>query len=242
MQFTPTAPGTRLATLHLSDASGKTYDTALQGYAYGGTTRVTLTSEPGDPAGQGQTYTLVPGAATFRITGGRTGVGIDARTSDGGGWSGWFAPAAGDILTPGFTYTAGDQPFDGTLPRLFVVGSVVPCHTTTGSFTVTSADFAPDGSARGIAVSFEQHCDGANAALRGTFSFRAGNTAAPPPWLVANPSTNSGRGDFITVFSDPGEALAHGVSSEFNGTNASIGMYGSTSDLTVGASNNDHGF
>ena len=44
----------------------------LWSYAYGGTTRVIMTSDSGDPAGQGQTYNLVPGAESFRIAGGRS--------------------------------------------------------------------------------------------------------------------------------------------------------------------------
>jgi hypothetical protein len=59
------------------------------------------------------------------------------------------------------------------------------CNSLTGSFTVDEATFSPDGSTiNTFSAAFEQHCEGASAALIGTFTFDAGSSI-PEPGVAA---------------------------------------------------------
>jgi hypothetical protein len=88
------ALGSVAATLRLNLAGGGGRESALEAFAYGGTTRLRLDSESGDPVGGGVDYEYRPGAGMF--VAGRSASGIGARV------------AAGDIsfqlaVVPGFS-------------------------------------------------------------------------------------------------------------------------------------------
>jgi hypothetical protein len=185
VRFVPTAAGTRLATLRITDGTGSASDVALQGFAYGGTTKVDMTSDAGDYIGQGQKWSYTVANARISIGGGRTYAGFGVDGANGDWWYADFVPAQGDILTAGSTYAnATRYPFNGVGPGLDVSGNGRGCNTLTGSFTVTAATFGADGLLRSAAITFVQHCEGATPALRGTFSYRAGDTTQPAPWMV----------------------------------------------------------
>jgi IPT/TIG domain-containing protein len=186
LRFVAGAPGVRQATLRVADSTGGTYDVTLQGFAYGGTTAVTMTSDSGDYIGQGQTwsYSLAKGDR-IGMGGGRSYAGFGVDGANGDWWSADFVPAAGDILVSGSTYpNATRYPFNGSGPGLDVSGMGRGCNTLTGSFTVNSATFAPDGTLKTASISFVQHCEGAPPALHGTFAFRAGDNTPPAPWMI----------------------------------------------------------
>jgi uncharacterized protein (TIGR03437 family) len=186
LRFVASAPGVRQATLHVTDSNGGTYDVTLQGFAYGGTTSVTMTSDSGDYIGQGQTwsYSLTKGDQ-IGMGGGRSFAGFGVNGANGDWWSADFEPGAGDILVAGDTYpNATRYPFNGSGPGIDVSGMGRGCNTSTGSFTVNSATFAADGTLKTASISFVQHCEGAPPALHGTFAFRAGDNTSPAPWMI----------------------------------------------------------
>src|SRR5439155_22233262 len=105
----------------------------------------------------------------------------------GSWWSADFVPGQGDIIVAGSSYpNAHRYPFNGTGPGLDISGNGRGCNTLNGSFTVTWTDFAADGRLRSFGVTFEQHCEGATPALRGTFEFRAGDNTPPAPWMIGS--------------------------------------------------------
>ena len=189
LRFVAKASGVRQATLHVTDATGSAYNVTLQGFAYGGTTAVTMTSDSGDYIGQGQTWSYsLPHGDQIGMGGGRPYAGFGVNGANGDWWSAEFVPAAGDILVTGETYpNATRYPFNGSGPGLDVSGMGRGCNTLTGSFTVNSATFAADGTLKTASISFVQHCEGATPALRGTFAFRAGDNTPPAPWMIPTP-------------------------------------------------------
>src|SRR4051794_11207733 len=180
------AAGVRQATLHITDSTGGAYDVTLQGFAYGGTTAVTMTSDSGDYIGQGQewSYSLTNGDR-IGMSGGRSYAGFGVDGANGDWWSAEFVPPAGDILVAGETYASATRyPFNGSGAGLDVSGMGRGCNTLTGSFTVNSARFAADGTLKTASISFVQHCEGATPALHGTFAFRAGDNTPPAPGMI----------------------------------------------------------
>jgi hypothetical protein len=185
VRFLPATAGTRLATLRVADGEGAVHEVAVQGFAYGGRTRVEMTSDPGDWIGAGKKWTYTVATSEIAMSGSRWYAGFGINGADGSWWSASFVPRQGDILVVGDTYAnATRYPFNGTGPGLSVTGNGRGCNTLTGSFTVTAADFAPDGRLRSAGISFVQHCEGGTPALRGTWEFRAGDNTPLAPWLI----------------------------------------------------------
>jgi len=181
VRFVPTVAGQRTATLRIVDGTNAFDDVQLAGLAYDGSTRVVMTSDPGDYIGGGKPWSYSPATANIRASGSRQHVGFSIDGADGSWWYADFAAPQGDILAPGTYLAATRWPFNGTGPGLEVSGNGRGCNTLTGQFTVTDASFEPDGTLRTFGATFEQHCEGAAAALRGAFEFRAGAAAPPPP-------------------------------------------------------------
>jgi PASTA domain len=185
LRFIPGAAGTRQSTLRLT-GGGTQRDIALQGFAFGDTTRVDMTSDPGDYIGQGQTWSYTVTNSLIAAGGIRQYVGFGIDGADGSWWSAAFVPGRGDILAPGTYPNAARYPFNGDGPGLDVTGNGRGCNTLRGQFTVNSASWWPDGTLRGFSVTFEQHCEGATPALRGTFQYRAGDTTPLAPWMIGS--------------------------------------------------------
>jgi hypothetical protein len=191
VRYQPGVAGTRLATLHVGDSGGSDYPIDLQGFSYGGTTRLTMTSDSGDYIGQGKTWSYTPANATISAGGSRRviGFGIDSATGDW--WNGTFAAGDGDILAAGSTYAATRYPFNGSGAGIDISGNGRGCNTITGTFTVTEANFEQDGRLHSFGATFEQHCEGGAPALRGTFEYRKGDTTQPAPWMVSGPGSTA---------------------------------------------------
>jgi len=105
--------------------------------------------------------------------------------------------STGDLLAPGFrrpqgqALTAGTvcdnatrYPFQSpTAPGLSLYGDGRGCNTSTGSFTVKSATFGPDGWIQSFDATFVQHCEGdPNSAATGEVLLS--NGPAPPDLAV----------------------------------------------------------
>jgi hypothetical protein len=69
---------------------------------------------------------------------------------------------------------------------MYVRGGGHGCYWVTGRFTVNEATFNPNGTLRSFGADFEQHCEGEEPALRGTFEYRIGNTVPLAPWMASD--------------------------------------------------------
>jgi RTX calcium-binding nonapeptide repeat (4 copies) len=188
--FTPNAPGPRSATLHVEDARGHDTAALLQGFAYGGTTRVVLDSEAGDPVGAGQDRTYTPANALIEPTGSPQHVHFEITGGDGAYWNADLVAPDGETLAPGTYTNALRYPLQGTGPGLGVSGESRACTSSTGQFTIAEAAFDDDGPLR-FASSFEQTCTGSTGTLRGNLDFRAGDTSTPAPWMTSRTGATS---------------------------------------------------
>jgi hypothetical protein len=110
-------------------------------------------------------------------------------------------------LTAGTTYAnATRYPFNGSGPGLAIYGEGRGCNELTGSFTATEATFGgPDSSyVQDFVATFEQHCEGAEPALRGTISIH--NPPAPEPLELGLTVAGDGIVSRVT-----GRATVHGT-------------------------------
>ena len=131
-----------------------------------------MTSDAGDYIGQGQTWThgpqtdkLTPGAARRSCASTYQRRGLVGRQ---------LRRAARPAAHPGTTYeNAHRYPFNDNSPGLDVGGYGRGCNESTSRFTVDQLAFDPDGTLRTFQVTFEQHCEHAQPALRGTWTFHA---------------------------------------------------------------------
>src|SRR4051812_9439400 len=204
VQFAPTTPGTRSATLDIADSAGRHYTTALDGFSYGGTTKAVMHSDPGDYIGNGGDASYTPATSTivsqFQTRLVHFGV-------DYGEWDGWFVPPKGQTLAPGTYENVKRYPFNGDSAGLNIESPGRACNEVSGHFTITTITFDSKGRLRTFGATFEQHCDGAAAALHGEFDFRAGDTTTLAPWMGGeaappgpppdggNPADGAGRPD-----------------------------------------------
>ncbi|GHH86637.1 hypothetical protein GCM10018793_59420 [Streptomyces sulfonofaciens] len=105
-----------------------------------------------------------------------------AVTGAHGDW--WYLDLAapqGQALEPGTYEGATRYPFNGPAePGLSLDGNGRGCNTLTGSFTVSKADFGPNGYVEALDATYEQHCEGGTAALRGEVHIA---NPAPPATL-----------------------------------------------------------
>ena len=103
VRFLPVAPGTRRATLSLAESGGATHQVALEGFAYGGTTSASFTSEASDPIGHGLSWTKdLSNADFYFIYSSPTDLGLVIEGADEDDHVvAWLAAPAGKKLTPG---------------------------------------------------------------------------------------------------------------------------------------------
>ena len=143
----------------------------------------TMTSDPGDWVGQGQSYAF--SQPDDRIESGsglnRNGVGFSAYAG-GTYWSGIIGAPTGQQLVPGTTYANATRFGDATHPRLDVSGDGRGCNATTGQFTIIDINFGPYGYLNSVHLTFEQHCEGLAPALRGDINLV--EPAGPPTLQV----------------------------------------------------------
>jgi hypothetical protein len=220
VRWTPGPAGINSATLLVPEVGGPTHALALEGYSYPGRTRLVMTSDPGDAIGSGRPWSFAPADSTFAARGSYQYVEGIAYSSDDY-WSVQVAAPSGDSLTAGTTYRNATGSFDGSGPGLSVSGGG-QCNTLSGEFTINELLVNTYGEVERFAVSFEQHCNGAAPALRGTYEFRASFVDTTPPDLrferpTAGPYVNDqsigGAGPVVVVGRVRVEVRAHDLES-----------------------------
>ena len=170
---------------------------ALPAAAQAGTTAtfgsLTMTSDPGDWIGGGQSYSYATPDSSFVMHGDGlyydgNWVSVSVTGQNGDWWALGFQAPTGQQLTPGVTYDGavrGPQsaPPPGASPRMDVWGNHRACNTVTGSFTVLDVAYGPYGYLQDLHLTFEQHCEGGTPALRGELA--VSGPAGPPAQAVA---------------------------------------------------------
>jgi len=140
-------------------------------------TSLSMTSDPGDYIGAGQTYFYSAADGEFRaqVHSGGGGISISFNTPSYEHW--WyldFAAPNGVPLTPGSYLNATRYPFQSPdVPGLSVSGDGRGCNELTGSFQVLQVTYGPDNTVTAFDAAFEQHCEGAAPALRGQIRYNA---------------------------------------------------------------------
>jgi hypothetical protein len=143
---------------------------------------LSMTSDPGDFVGQGQDWSYTAGPDIFSSqllyrSEVEAGVDVIVHGANGDSWRLDFSAPFGAHLTPGTYSDAARWPFeDPSQPGLEIDGNGRGCNMLTGNFTVLDATYGPDGSVQTFHATFEQHCEGAVAALRGEVQL-----TNPPP-------------------------------------------------------------
>jgi hypothetical protein len=124
-------------------------------------------SDEGDYIGQGLDYSYAtPGDAVY-VSGDRHLISASA-----GPWSLNFSAPPGRRLGDGSYGHARRYPFNDDHPGLDVSGDGRGCNEETGFFVIRRSRFDHDGDLRAVELSFEQHCEGGDPALRGTLRLR----------------------------------------------------------------------
>jgi hypothetical protein len=130
-----------------------------------------MTSDPGDYIGNGRSWSDGP-PEKIKVTAARNRFQFFIDTSDGGWWDGTIEAPNGQDLTA--TTYKGAQRFGGDgYAGLDIGGMGRGCNQVTGQFTVREIVFDASGTLRTFKVDFEQHCEGALSALRGTLEFQS---------------------------------------------------------------------
>jgi hypothetical protein len=186
VRFRPQAAGVRGAAVRFTDAGGGVHETALEGFAHGGTTDADIEVLAGDVAGQPGTYRYGPGDARFAGRTYDTETGLFLLAEDGSWFDGRFGAGGATPLTPG-DYPAAGTDF-GSGPWLRVSGTPTGCTRSGGAFSVHEISRLPDGRLRSFDVGFSHECYADHRpALTGRWRYRAGATEALAPWLSAGP-------------------------------------------------------
>jgi len=194
---------------------------------------VRLQSDLGDYIGGGQTYSYTQADADIvvAVSGGH----LSIRINGDQGWFGDFeVPSTLSRLQPGSYTDLQRYPFhDRAQGGLDWFGEGRGCNTLSGWFIVDSVTYVKD-TLTTIDLRFEQHCEGAAAALHGTIHWRSDDTTEPPGpvnpipanlWRPAPGSTPS-AGDYVYLNSEAGDYIGAGQT------------YTYTSDATIGVTAN----
>jgi hypothetical protein len=200
--------GLRWAILAIATALGTA---SLPGLAHAQTVQhgsFSFSGDPGDWISGGQSYSYATGNNdTLNVFAGTDEnlVHLGVRGANGDWWDLYLAAPQGQQLAPG-TYTGATRyPFQSPgVPGLDLSGNGRGCNTETGFFTIEDVTFGPFGYVQTLDATFEQHCEGGDAAARGEVHIA---NPAPPPQL-----------DLGIVVSTSGTASVLNGSATVNGT------------------------
>ena len=187
-----------------------------------GASYVRLVSDPGDIIGQGKTYEYDLTNAEFVVGAYQSSVGasgLDVLVYGDEWWRGGFYLSTGTKLQVG-TYTnviQGPDVGPGQSSLTWFNEEGPGCNTRTGLITVDSVVYSGDELTE-IDLRFEQHCNGAAAALRGTIHWRASDPTPLPgpvfqiPSNLWRPSASllPAAGNYLVLVSDAGDPVGLG--------------------------------
>ncbi len=191
---------------------------------------IRLVSDPGDWVGSGKTYEYTQASSIISVN--ANGAHLSVSVSGEEGWNGDFQlPSTNTRLEPG-TYTGGLSWYGGN-----------GCNTYSGSFTIGRATY--DGTnLTAIDLAFEQHCEGAAAALHGTIHWRSDDTTRPPGpvnpdppglWAPA-PGSTPPSGNYIYLTSDMSDWVGAGQTYLYTPTTATVTLTATGGLLSISVS------
>jgi hypothetical protein len=177
---------------------------------------VYLESQPGDFIGQGRSYLYTPADAVLAAA----AIGTSMSTTVVGDerWGGYFQPMNSlTRLEVGYydhpRLGSNQSPVRG---GFHWSGESRGCNAVTGWFVVDSVTYSGT-AVVALDLRFEQHCEGAAAALRGKIHWTANETTTPPgpvapplgTWQPA-PGTVPATGNYVYLESQPGDFIGGG--------------------------------
>jgi hypothetical protein len=194
VEFDPLEAGLRSAALQVTDAAGATHATPLQGFTYGGATRLVINSDPGDDLVKGKSYTFSPAGDT--VWGMGTPQLVQFSASNGSdGFQGEFAAPNGETLTTGSSWSNVTRyPFGNGGPGMDLTYDSWGCNTISGQFQVVSATYDSNGQMTSFDARFQLRCDNSTGVISGEFEWRAGDDVAPAPWMEPDGTGATDRG------------------------------------------------
>lgn len=173
---------------------------------------VTMVSDTGDYIGGGLSNAYIAPGDAVTAAGSTTSLSLTA-----GGFTFSFAPPSGSDLAVGEYVGAQRTPFrQAGHPGIDITGNGRGCNTQSGRFTIYDLAFLGDGSLDRLDLTYEQHCDGAQAGLTGQVRI---NEPLPTGYVVAPtrvayedvyPQVSS-RPVPVTVLNSTGAALTVGT-------------------------------
>ena len=145
VRFGAAAPGARTATLEIGPAQS-----ALQGFNYGGRTRLDISGQPGDNGVEPPVFgAFTPPDSWFYVTGRDSAAGFYV-AGRGSGWTGSFRAANGAPLAPG-RYTGAQNNMYAAVPAAGAGdehhnawGYGDPCSSEVREFTINEITRYPD--------------------------------------------------------------------------------------------------
>ena len=208
-------------------------------------TFVYLESQPGDYIGMGRSYLYTPADASVSVfaDGGGLAVGIDGDES----WSGEFKAMMSLVqLQVGYYGNLLSFPFENPARGgLLWSGEGRGCNELSGWFVVDRVTYTGT-TLTAIDIRFEQHCEGAAAALRGAIRYSAADSTTPagpvqPPaglWQPAAGATPA-SGNYVYLESQPGDYIGAGQTYLYTQADAVLTAVASSGLLTVGVAGDE---
>lgn len=201
-------------------AAASQFTIAANAHATDATASLTMHSDPGDFLGQGKDYSYVRPQDQFFANAGFNHSDIFATVNglNGDRWTLEFAAPDNQPLQVGTYLDAQGFPFQQAGHPGIQVNQGFTCQTITGQFDVLDIEFA-NGALSRLDVTFEEHCNGAAAALTGELIF-----TPPPPLPPLSLSVSVNR--TATVNNTFGFVMANGTvtCSQFVFTTVSIDL------------------
>jgi uncharacterized repeat protein (TIGR01451 family) len=208
---------------------------------------VYLQSDTGDFIGGGLTNVYTQANAVLTTTTSCVHLGVGVTGNDN--WSGDFQGMSSlSQLQPGYYAGLLRYPFSNPVTGgLSWSGDGAGCNTLTGWFAIDAITYSA-GTLTAVDLRFEQHCEGAAAALHGQIHWVAGDTTAPagpqnpPPaslWRAAAGATPA-TGNYVYLQSDSGDYIGGGGTYAYTQADATLALNASGAHLGVTVSGNDN--
>jgi hypothetical protein len=201
---------------------------------------IRLVSEAGDFIGNSQTYDYTQANAVITLT--AIGPHLTILVKGDEKWTGEFeAPSGQSQLQAGMSAILDRYPFhDPAKGGLSWFGEGRGCNTLRGWFAVDKITYVGS-SLTAIDLRFEQRCDNATAALRGTVHWRSDDVTVPPGpvnpppaglWQPT-PGSTPPTGTYVYLQSEGGDYIGQGQTHTYTPANAQITLSANAGHLTV---------
>ncbi|MEV6647023.1 hypothetical protein [Amycolatopsis sp. NPDC051371] len=169
---------------------------------------LSFSGDPGDYISGGAAYAYSTEAKDRLTVNGsedRNHIAVSVSGFNSDWWYLDFAAPSGEALTAGTYAGATRYPFQGAgAPGLSLDGNGRGCNTLTGTFAIQNVVFGPHGYVQTLDATYEQHCEGFEAAARG--EVHIANPPAPPELAIGLKVATDGTASTLN-----GNAYLHGT-------------------------------